>query len=940
MKKPIILLYLLCSIASQAPAQITRPVQTDNGLLKILLDPNSKTWSLFERQGDAWRVAIAGATVSLAFRDRDSLILSGEQAPVTTKTDEFSDEIGKGRRIVMRAEGPEAGWAITLDLYDNKKILGLSATAANKTSSEWRPSRFHILDVGGAGYLGFDTNRVLMHVNGYQSWSNCDVVRLDSANRNTSYWSTLFDEPEVYSSLLIGFVTNSLATNSITTTPMAMETGQIQISSTSELSPLAIPPGSEARSDRMIIAFDASPLDNLQRYGEYLQMFAPSVNKPFTPAGKSTGSGAATPRVPAGWCSWYYYYQHISEDSILENLNLAAKDLKQAGLRTIQIDDGYQIAAGDWNTNDRFPHGHEWLVNQIHQKGFLAGLWVAPFAVAESSSVFKEHRDWLLRDAGDTLKQFFANDWWGGRIYSLDPTKKEVQLWLENLFYRITNAWGYDYVKIDFLYFPGEAGRYSRQVSATQAYQMGLQAIRRGCGSDKFILGCGAPIGPSIGIVDGMRIGGDVYAGWGGITPCVKAAATRWFYHRAVWDDDPDCLVVRDPLTVDQARAWAAVVSLSGQMNLLSDRLASLPADRVDLLRMTLPVYDRGARPVDLLSEPKESGLTLRPAEGDGSIPLPDQWMFSPGDSMARKDPGFDDAQWKEISIPSRWEDAGYTGLDGFAWYRVKFSVPAGWKHGPMKLYLGRIDDCDETYLNGTLVGKSGTLPPGYVTDWTSFRIYTIPEALMNWEGENTIAVRAYDGGGPGGFYSIRQLTLPSIWNLGVEKEFEKWNVVGLFNWSNDESDVAIETAQLGLSPAKTYVAYELWGDRYAGEFRNKSSYRLKPTSSQIFSIHEKLKRPFILSTSRHITQGAVDLAYEEWNPSTHILSVTSGNLVAGAYSAIVFVPQGFEFKGVVSPVRCDTTSVSGEVVKLNFTIGKKNSISWKVRFAQAGGGE
>jgi hypothetical protein len=469
---------------------------------------------------------------------------------------------------------------------------------------------------------------------------------------------------------------------------------------------------------------------------------------------------------------------------------------------------------------------------------------------------------------------------------------------------------------------------------------MGLQAIRRGCGSDKFILGCGAPIGPSIGFVDGMRIGGDVYAGWGGITPCVKAAATRWFYHRTVWDDDPDCLVVRDPLTVDQARAWSAVVSLSGQMNLLSDRLASLPADRVDLLKMTLPVYDRGARPVDLLSEPKESGLTLRPAEGDGSIPLPVQWKFSPGDSMARKDPGFDDAQWKEIAIPSRWEDAGYTGLDGFAWYRVKFSVPAGWKHGPMKLYLGRIDDCDETYLNGTLVGKSGTLPPGYVTDWTSFRIYTIPEALMNWEGENTIAVRAYDGGGPGGFYSIRQLTLPSIWNLGVEKEFEKWNVVGLFNWSNDESDVAVEAAQLGLSPAKTYVAYELWGDRYAGEFRNKNSYRLQPTSSQIFSIHEKLKRPFILSTSRHITQGAVDLATEEWNPATRILSVTSGNLVAGAYSAVVFVPQGFEFKGVVSPVRCDTASVSGEVVKLNFTIGKKNSISWKVRFAEAGGEE
>jgi hypothetical protein len=495
-------------------------------------------------------------------------------------------------------------------------------------------------------------------------------------------------------------------------------------------------------------------------------------------------------------------------------------------------------------------------------------------------------------------------------------------------------------VKIDFLYFPVEAGRYSRPVSAIQAYQMGLAAIRRGTGSDKFILGCGAPIGPSIGFVDGMRIGGDVYAGWGGITPAVKAAAARWFYHRAVWDDDPDCLVVRDPLTLDQARVWASVVSLSGQMDLLSDKLTALPEERLNLLKMTLPVYDRAARPVDLFTEPDEAGLTIRSAGGEGSIRLPDQWRFSPGDSMIRKEPGFDDAQWKDMTVPSRWEDAGYTGLDGFAWYRVKFSVPAGWKRGPMKLYLGRIDDCDETYLNGALVGSSGTFPPGYVTDWTSFRIYTIPEALVNWGGENTLALRVYDGGGPGGFYSIRQLNLPSVWNLGVEKEFEKWNVVGLFNWSNDESEIRVEVPQLGLSGAKTYVGYELWSDRYLGEIRNTISLKLKPTSSQILSIHEKMKRPFVLATSRHITQGAADLVSEEWNPATRILSVTSGNLVEGAYSAAVYIPSGFEYKGVVSGVRCDTASVSGEVMKLNFTVGKKNSLSWKVRFSQTGGGE
>lgn len=773
---------LLCAcvlIAHAADSQVGRSFEIDNGLLKLVLDLNSKTWSLFERHGEVWKPVIASATLSLAFHDRDSLILSNEPTQAFAKTDQFSDEIGKGRIVNVRLDGQETRWAMTFVLYDNKKTLTLSASAGNESPNDWKPDRFHLLDVGGAGYLGFDTANLLMHVNGYQSRSNSGIVRLDSVNRNTSYWSTVFSEPDLYYSLLVGFLTNSQATNFISTEPIRMETGQLQLSSTSDLRSLVIPPGGEFRSDRIIIQFDPSPLDNLERFGDYLQMFAPAVNKPFTPTGREPANKPGSLRVPGGWSSRYSYYQHITEDSILENLNAAAKDFKEAGLRFIQIDDGYQIAAGDWNTNEQFPHGHQWLVNQIHRKGFLAGLWVAPFAVAESSSVYKEHRDWLLRDAGDNLKQFHAIDWRGGRIFCLDPTRPEVQLWLENLFYKITNAWGYDYVKIDFLYFPADGGEYFRSVTPAQAYRMGLQSIRRGAGSDKFILGCGAPIGSSIGYVDGMRIGNDVSAGWGGITPAVNAAASRWFYHRTVWYDDPDCLFVRDSLTIDQARAWAAVVSLSGQMDFLSDKLTLLPDDRRSLLKMTLPVYGAAATPVDLFSEPG----------------------------------------------------------------------------------------------------------------------------------------------------------LPTIWNLAVRKEFEKWNVVGVFNWSNDASGVTIRASRLGLPPGKTYLAYERWSDRYLGEFRESLSLKLGPMSSQILSVHEKPDHPFVLSTSRHITQGAVDLASEEWSTKTRTLSAVSGNLIEGTYSVLVYIPADFEFKGVLSASKPDTARISSDVIKLSFPVGRKTSLSWKVTF-------
>jgi alpha-galactosidase len=567
--------------------------------------------------------------------------------------------------------------------------------------------------------------------------------------------------------------------------------------------------GGSVRSDRLVISFDSSPVVNLERYGEYLQNFAPTVNKPFSPTGKGAVNKSASSRVPAGWCSWYYYYQHISEDSILLNLNAAARELKEAGLRYIQIDDGYQIAAGDWDANAKFPHGHRWLVDRIHEKGLLAGLWVAPFAIAESSSIYAEHRDWLLKDAGDTLKQFFAKDWWGGRIFSLDPTRHDVQLWLENLFYKITNTWDYDYVKIDFLYFPGEGGKYSHAVSPPQAYQMGLQAIRRGVGSDRFILGSGAPIGPSIGFVDGMRIGTDIYAGWGGITAGASAAANRWFYHRSVWYNDPDCLVVREPLTLDQARIWAAVVALSGQMNMLSDKLTGLSADRLDLLRMTLPSYGQPARPVDLFTPPRTEALTVDSPGGASAMRFPDSWKFT----------------------------------------------------------------------------------------------------------------------------RTRQSNLPSIWNLAVSKDFEKWNVVGVFNWSGDPGHVTVDLADLGLAPKKKYLVYERWSDRYLGEFKGSVELALKATSSQILSVHENPDRPVVLSTSRHLTEGAVDLADEKWDDKLRTLAVTSDNLIPGTYSAAIYIPAGFEFKDVISPMKCTAGRVSNNILKLDFTGIRRHSFAWKVRF-------
>jgi len=492
-------------------AQQASKYEFSNGYLKLTFNQISKTWNLDERAGNEWAPVIINATSVLTFRDRDSLTLALDSAELRTQESAEQDAIGKGKKLFIRISNARAQWSLSFVLYDKSKKLRCSVVIKNLSGDSWNPKELRLLDCSN-GSLAFATTDILMHVNGYQSWSNSEIVKLDTVSRFTSYWSTLFYEPQAYRSMLLGFLTNYQATNFFRTDTPNTEFATIGMQTVSDVKTVILRPKGELQSDELLISLQSSPFDNLQEYGEYLPAFAPFVYKPFTPKGKQPVTLTDRSGVPTGWCSWYYYYQNISEDSILQNLNVVAESLKESGAKYIQIDDGYQIAAGEWNTNAKFPHGHRWLVDQIHAKGLLAGLWVEPFAVAESSSVYKEHKNWLLRDENDSPKEFFANDWWGGRIYALDPTIPEVQQWLEVLFATITKVWGYDYVKIDFLYFAGEGGKYRQPVSSAQAYQMGLRAIRKGVGSDKFILGCGAPLGCSIGYVDGMRIGSDIYA--------------------------------------------------------------------------------------------------------------------------------------------------------------------------------------------------------------------------------------------------------------------------------------------------------------------------------------------------------------------------------------------------------------------------------------------
>ncbi len=143
--------------------------------------------------------------------------------------------------------------------------------------------------------------------------------------------------------------------------------------------------------------------------------------------------------------------------------------------------------------------------------------------------------------------------------------------------------------------------------------------------------------------------------------------------------------------------------------------------------------------------------------------PYPDaaldgMWKFQKGDSPDWKTPGFDDSGWGSIYVPTYWETQGYEGYDGIGWYRLHFSVDPKFEGKRLVFLLGKIDDYDETYLNGQVIGKTGAIPadgkPGRTGNQYSWlRTYTIPVGLLKVGEENVLAVRVWDGRLHGGIY-------------------------------------------------------------------------------------------------------------------------------------------------------------------------------------------
>ncbi|MGB8213959.1 MAG: glycoside hydrolase family 36 protein [Anaerolineales bacterium] len=215
------------------------------------------------------------------------------------------------------------------------------------------------------------------------------------------------------------------------------------------------------------------------------------------------GRIAKSPRV---WCSWYSLYTLIHEEGLVKILH----DLGDLPFDVFQVDDGWQNRVGDWEPNAKFPAGMATMAARIKESGRKAGLWLAPLLAVPSSSIYREHRDWLLKDKKGRLVSAGFN--WGEQLYALDTTHPEALDWLKALMQKV-RAWGYEYAKLDFLYAGALPGQRHVDIPREAAYRNALKVIREAL-EEAYLLACGAPIFPSLGLCDGLRIGPDVADHW------------------------------------------------------------------------------------------------------------------------------------------------------------------------------------------------------------------------------------------------------------------------------------------------------------------------------------------------------------------------------------------------------------------------------------------
>ncbi len=545
---------------------------------------------------------------------------SGDLTELRWTQADADNPLGSGKTITIERGGVSGAPTMnqSFTVLSGLSVVLATVTVGNASAADLPIGAIYPLDVvppDASVYLGAASDlRVLS--NGFLNYLDFSVPIYPAEGPTISDWSGLIYNLQTGRSFSLGFLGAIVSQPIVYAGPTFGPTKGVVVQADCEYDPTQnLAPNGTITTETMALDFGINnPFAALETYADRVRLW---LNvKPWVERHPDLG-------VPAGWNSWSGgggsggYGQSINEQIILDNMNFADQELRRWGMTYFQIDDGWEVAVGDWQVDTtKFPdHGSQngiaWLMSQAKALGFRTGLWMAAFIADPSSQIVQQH------------PEYFAKPWpsfvnTGKSI--LDLSKPVVQTYLTGLMNTLV-SWGIQWFKLDFAYDAVlSTGWYDPTLTRGEFYREGVKTLRTALGPDIFFANV-AIVGWNYDLVDAVRLTMDVMPVWEGevsnpyglladfnnqgMKPMYRDAARRYYLNNHLWINHPDLIFFRSdpgypPITMDESTTFATSVALQGGLVKFGDKLVDLTGPQVGVLRSIMPVYGKAGRPLDM----------------------------------------------------------------------------------------------------------------------------------------------------------------------------------------------------------------------------------------------------------------------------------------------------------------------------------------------------
>lgn len=412
---------------------------------------------------------------------------------------------------------------------------------------------------------------------------------------------------------------------------------------------------------------------------------------------------AIWPSPVAGWCSWFAFFDKVTEDDIKRAADVIASTLAPFGYEYIQMDDGYQRATGApefWlQANQKFPSGLAALAGYIRGKGLKPAIWTN--AAFSQTDIAERHKDWFVLDGAGGL----ARGNWIDLV--VDGSNPQALNTLVRPIYRELRSQGWEYFKLDALRhlryegYNAYGGYFARKgVERADAFRAYVRSVREEIGRDRFLMACWGVRPELAGIADACRLGTDGFS--------FAGLAQYNSFNNVVWRNDPD------HIELSEREAWRStmVTSLTGSLFLLTDKPERYLGEYAEPARRSVPVLMTVPGQLYDVDPSRSAEMWRADLEVSGRDPKPFDAGLEPGAHLYQLD----------IERPfGSWVVLGRTGGDI---ERIPFEQLG---LDTSKEYL--VFDFWEKRLHGTFV-KS--FAPGLVPTRYNSQVFVIRERLAH----------------------------------------------------------------------------------------------------------------------------------------------------------------------------------------------------------------